>query len=501
MIRPLHNSKTRLLAAGFLLLILLVGGAIVTGRIINRTAATMSQRLFGQVGEYHLHLLSSEFNQTERALGTAAHYIGQHPAATERELQTLGAALLENDLKINSFGILRHGTSFEMRRGEPLHRGAIDTWPACDSAMCRIRGEGPKAVWQFVYRIECSNGNAQYCRFEIPLSALFVYMTNQEPHIRSYAVLYAPDGMIAYHPDSLRIGSRTADSTAVSAFRRVMQSGESTQLRTVSTYLGDNVEQIYYPLQIGGERWVASIGIPTFTIEREVSDFHRYTLLTALIALLLFAVLLIVAQKRWRHEYRLRLAAEHESEQLHLQQVIEQIDPHFLFNSLNSLYALIRQNPDEAREFTLTLGRVYRHVLEHRREILATLDDEAEFTRQYYSLQKIRFGSRIKLVIALDPAYCKHRIPAMSLQTLVENAVKHNRITADNPLRIRIATEQGMLTIENNYTPREDKEDDSLGVGLERIRSVYRFYTTDNLEIATDHSVFRCRLPLIPPEK
>lgn len=89
----------------------------------------------------------------------------------------------------------------------------------------------------------------------------------------------------------------------------------------------------------------------------------------------------------------------------------------------------------------------------------------------------------------------------MSLQTLVENAVKHNSISARNPLRIRIRTEEEAILIENNFTPRSNENPESLGVGLERIRSIYRFYTDENISISTREGVFRCRLPLLHAEE
>lgn len=122
---------------------------------------------------------------------------------------------------------------------------------------------------------------------------------------------------------------------------------------------------------------MAGIGIPRLVIEQEIDDFHFYTVFAAVISVLFFAVLLVLAQRRWRREYDLRRHSERESAQLHLQQLLEQIDPHFLFNSLNSLYALIRCNPDQAREFTLTLSRVYRRVLERRKQILSTLAERS----------------------------------------------------------------------------------------------------------------------------
>ena len=131
----------------------------------------------------------------------------------------------------------------------------------------------------------------------------------------------------------------------------------------------------------------------------------------------------------------------------------------------------------------------------------ATLPEEIDFTWQYYTLQKIRFDDRIELTTAIDPALRNWRIPSMSLQTLVENAVKHNSITGGNPLHIRIRTEGESILIENNYTPRSDGDKESLGMGLERIRSVYRFYTEENISISVGDGTFRCRLPLLPPEK
>ena len=105
------------------------------------------------------------------------------------------------------------------------------------------------------------------------------------------------------------------------------------------------------------------------------------------------------------------------------------------------------------------------------------------------------------MTIGTDTASDDLLIPSMSLQTLVENAIKHNKITPDNPLRIRIYTRDDRLVIENNYTPRRDSDRSSLGIGLERIRTIYRFYSDQEITVSTEGSVFRCTLPLLPPEK
>ena len=369
-----------------------------------------------------------------------------------------------------------------------------------DSVRSHVTGSGRIQVWSMACPVTDRTGRRHICGIDFPLPEIYTCMT-QSPASSGYATLFDPEGVIVYHPDSLKLGRPASDSTGLAAFRKVAATGQSVTVHAISDYLNIDEERIYYPIQLGGRRWVAGIGIPRLVIEQEIDDFHFYTVFAAVISVLFFAVLLVLAQRRWRREYDLRRHSERESAQLHLQQLLEQIDPHFLFNSLNSLYALIRCNPDQAREFTLTLSRVYRRVLERRKQILSTLAEEIDFTWQYYTLQKIRFDDRIELTSAIDPALRNWRIPSMSLQTLVENAVKHNSITGGNPLHIRIRTEGESFLIENNYTPRSDGDKESLGMGLERIRSVYRFYTEENISISVGDGTFRCRLPLLPPEK
>ena len=491
---------------GTILLILLGAGVLVTGRIINGMAVQMSERVITQISQYHYRLLQAEFGRSEEVLTVAAQFMRTHPAASETELQVLASTLTEMDPKVGRIWFMeesrhilrsyaRGGELQVSAAGEELRRQAARMQD--DSVRSRVNEQ----VWSMSCRVRDSRGKGHICGIDLPLQAIYDHMAEQNPHSRSYAILLDPEGMTVYHPNPQILGHPASESTASEAFREVLATGRQTITYAVSEYLGVEEDRISYPLQLGGRRWVAGIGIPRLAIEQDIDDFHFYTILTAVISVLFFATLLIVAQRRWRREYDLRRLSEQESAQLHLQQVLEQIDPHFLFNSLNSLYALIRCNPEQAREFTLTLSKVYRHVLERRKQILSTLSDEIDFTWQYYSLQKIRFGDRIELTTAIDPALRNWRIPAMSLQTLVENALKHNRITGRNPLHIRIRTEGESLLIENNFTPRSEGNTESLGVGLERIRSVYRFYTEENISISSDAESFRCRLPLLPPEK
>ena len=148
-----------------------------------------------------------------------------------------------------------------------------------------------------------------------------------------------------------------------------------------------------------------------------MADFHRYALWIVVFTVVIFIVLLAYSQRRWRKEYDLRQKAEQEA-----------INPHFLFNALNSLSALITTDPGVARKFILEMSKVYRYVLEKRKENLSKLEEEVEFIRHYYFLQKIRFGEQLNLHLADNLTTVNGRIPAMSLQLIFENALKYNDI-------------------------------------------------------------------------
>ncbi len=509
--RKRHTHRERLLVTGSLLLVLLVAGIFVTGRIINRRAGQMSDHIVIQISEYHCQLLQAEFDRTEELLQASADFLREHSEPSETELHVLTRTLLRVDPKAGCIWFAECGGSSIRRyprKGESETEPFRDTLhmlpaknPTHQATRSFVINDHGKRIWTLACAVTDAAGKPRICGIDYPLPELHAYMSGLNPRSRSSAMLLDPNGVIVYHPDTLKLGLQTPDSLEIAAFRTVTETGRRLVTNVFSDYLGVDEQRIYYPIRLAGQRWVAGIGIPRLIIEQEIDDFHFYTVLTAVIAVLLFAALLIVAQRRWRREYTLRKLSEQESAQLQLQQLLEQIDPHFLFNSLNSLYALIRCNPEQAREFTLTLARVYRRVLERRKQILSTLAEEIEFTGQYYSLQKIRFGESLELSTAIDPALRNRRIPSMSLQTLVENAVKHNRISAREPLHIRIRTEGESILIENNCTPRDNDSSESLGVGLERIRSVYRFHTDENISTSIDDGMFKCRMPLLPAEE
>ncbi|QOR73171.1 sensor histidine kinase [Cruoricaptor ignavus] len=180
---------------------------------------------------------------------------------------------------------------------------------------------------------------------------------------------------------------------------------------------------------------------------------------------------------------------------LQLQQIKTQINPHFLFNSLNSLKALIETESPKSNEFLQKLADVYRYVLKNNEGALAEISDEIQFVEEYFYLQKIRFGTALEMEISGN--FERGKIPFLSLQTLVENAVKHNALSKNLPLKIEIRSDGERLTVKNNLNPKKNSPDASTGIGLEYIANIYRFHGRGGFGFLEENNYFVVFVPLI----
>ena len=176
-----------------------------------------------------------------------------------------------------------------------------------------------------------------------------------------------------------------------------------------------------------------------------------------------------------------------------------QLDPHFLFNSLNVLTSLIEENPNSAQKFTTSLSKVYRYVLEQKNKDLVTIGEELKFAETYMSLLQMRYEDAIKFSIPHHISDPELKIVPLSLQLLLENAVKHNVITSDNPLVINIYEDKGCLVVENNINPKASLEK-STKVGLRNINQRYSLITNRPVEINQSNNIFKVSLPLLTQE-
>lgn len=173
-----------------------------------------------------------------------------------------------------------------------------------------------------------------------------------------------------------------------------------------------------------------------------------------------------------------------------------QLDPHFLFNSLNVLTSLIEENPENAQKFTTSLSKVYRYVLEQKSKELVTVDEELKFAKTYMSLLKMRFEDSIVFTMPEQALNPEAKVVPLSLQLLLENAVKHNMVTSSKPLTIRIYEDQGNLVVENNLQLKQIVKK-STGVGLSNIKQRYGLLTNKTVSISKEASRFSVAIPML----
>lgn len=173
-----------------------------------------------------------------------------------------------------------------------------------------------------------------------------------------------------------------------------------------------------------------------------------------------------------------------------------QLDPHFLFNSLNVLTSLIGENPALAEKFTTKLSKVYRYVLEQKNKDLISLEEELEFAKIYMELLKMRFEDAVEFDIPENVGNPELKIVPLSLQILLENAVKHNVISTDSPLTIKIYEDNGYLTVENRIN-RKSVVEKSTKVGLNNIKERYALITKKPVRIQEENKLFKITLPLL----
>ena len=173
-----------------------------------------------------------------------------------------------------------------------------------------------------------------------------------------------------------------------------------------------------------------------------------------------------------------------------------QIDPHFLFNSLNVLSSLIEENPENAQRFTTSLSKIYRYVLEQKDKELISVDEELAFAKTYMNLLKMRFENSLFYEMPTTAISAEAKVVPLSLQLLLENTVKHNVVSEQRPLHIRIYVEGDYLAVQNDYQKKEVLQERQ-GVGLQNIVNRYGIITNRKVLIAQNEQTFTVKIPIL----
>lgn len=170
-----------------------------------------------------------------------------------------------------------------------------------------------------------------------------------------------------------------------------------------------------------------------------------------------------------------------------------QVNPHFLFNSLNTLIAEIEYNPRNAVEFTKNLSNVYRYVLQSQDKTLVSLDDELEFLDAFLFLHKVRLGDCITCQVDVPDDWRERMLPPLTLQLLAENVVKHNSISSARPMKINIWVEGAFLVVSNLVQPKQNVT--SSGIGLQNLSNRCKLITGKEIEVCSKLGVFTVKIP------
>jgi LytS/YehU family sensor histidine kinase len=200
--------------------------------------------------------------------------------------------------------------------------------------------------------------------------------------------------------------------------------------------------------------------------------------------------------RHWRSSELEAERYQKESIRSQLESLKNHLDPHFLFNNLNVLSSLIDKDKELSKKFLDNFGEVYRSMLRTRADDLIPLSDELEFINSYLFLIKVRFGENISIDIQVDNSQQKLKLPPLTLQMLVENAIKHNIITEKRPLKITITSEGKFISVSNTLFEKPGARG-QVGTGHVSIKERYKYFTDEKVVIEKSGTSYHVKVPLL----
>ncbi len=232
----------------------------------------------------------------------------------------------------------------------------------------------------------------------------------------------------------------------------------------------------------------------TYFLENEnMGNYISYGVITLVITLSIYSAFLYKAYQENRVQEQKIIAGTASAQ---FESLKNQIDPHFLFNSLNVLSSLIEENPDQAQKFTTSLSKIYRYVLDQRDKELVPLAEELAFAKTYMNLLRMRFENSIFFELPDADILPEGKVVPLALQLLLENTIKHNVVSEQKPLKIRIYIENNYLVVENDLQKKEVLGGRN-GVGLQNIVSRYHILTGRPVMVSDAATTFSVRIPIL----
>jgi len=371
--------------------------------------------------------------------------------------------------------------------------------------------QGKEWVWRIYFKIASKNTTVRY-GYDINLKKLHDYFSNVDKTATNYAFIFDQSGRCVYHPEAGFIGKNIFEVSSTRPFDTIFSKKQDYVKRiTMSEYLKLDVIRFTKKIEVKNLNWFVCANFPKIFIDENVASIKKYSTwiysITTVMLLLIFYLFSYANRRAYREKgiairEKNRLLLENEKivkekALIQLQHLKEQINPHFLFNSLNSLYMLVGSDVKTAQKFTLNLSRIYRYLIDPPEKNIVPLKDELLFIEKYIFLQQTRFKEELFFSIKIEDQEALEKfVPYLAFQVLVENAIKHNMATQENPLTTQILIQKDQVIISNNLQKKTHSEP-STNFGLKYLSSIYNFYSRTNLITSEKDGNFVCILPLI----
>lgn len=372
--------------------------------------------------------------------------------------------------------------------------------------------QGNEWIWRVYFKLVSKNKTTVKYGYDINLELLNSYISKIDKTATNYAFVFDKNGICVYHPEAAFIGKNIFRVSSFNPSDTIFSKKQDFAKRTtMSEFLKLDVIRFTKKLDIKNSNWFICVNVPKMVADENVALIKKYTTsiysITTVMLLLIFYLFSYANRRAYREKGTVikeknKLLVENEKiikekALIQLQQLKEQINPHFLFNSLNSLYMLVGSDVKTAQKFTLNLSRIYRYLIDPPQKNIVPLKDELLFIEKYIFLQQTRFKEELFFSIKIEDQEALEKfIPYLAFQIAVENAIKHNMATQENPLTTEILIQKDQVIISNNLQKKAHSEP-STNFGLKYLSSIYNFYSRTNFKTSEKDGNFVCMLPLI----
>lgn len=366
--------------------------------------------------------------------------------------------------------------------------------------------------WRIYYKYVAKNGTVIRYGYDIDLKSLHTYFATIDQGAQNYAFVFDKKGTIIFHPEVKLLKKNIFKVINITARDTTFKNeNDFSNKIALSEYLGVDIVRYTKRLNIKGTDWYLCVNFPKNVSTEDVDAVKKYAsliyIITTAILIVFFYLFTIFTRQTFKEKEILsqeknKLLLENEKINkekalIQLQQLKEQINPHFLFNSLNSLYMLIESNTGVARKFTLNLSKIYRYLINPPVNNIVTVQEELLFIEKYIFLQQTRFTEEFVFTITIeDESILAKKVPYLAFQIAVENAIKHNIASDENPLKITIDIKENVVIITNNLNEKQNFGKESK-FGHKYLESIYNYYSKNDFKTFKKDGDFTCILPLI----